>query len=368
MYFFGLLWVVSAIGSFFSPQNAPKLPAPLLQAIPTRSLSVINAAIHAQADSGNPANTAIAASNSLWTHLAATSSLRPTFPLIHLMLPFAKWSVIQTSLLRSELAIHSTVAVAVAKFQPQPGVLYASSTIHPTTQMVHTAEFSGHILKLVEKLSFWSGEIRELLRLPTPTITIIPVRNACLSDFSIQLEAWNHSTNEVEAERCLGLEHRDALLQLSPNRLFQVRVRGQVRVYQVRVKGQAVAEVPTLEQAEAIARRLYQILRDPSFNPYTLTPAIVNATPAGKMGDQVIFWIDSDLAEHLDRSPELAAIAWINSLRSVFEIPPFTLVEAQSQMYGLVATDRRLSGIASWYGPYFHGRQTAMGEIFDQTS
>ncbi|NJR57628.1 MAG: septal ring lytic transglycosylase RlpA family protein [Cyanobacteria bacterium CRU_2_1] len=84
------------------------------------------------------------------------------------------------------------------------------------------------------------------------------------------------------------------------------------------------------------------------------------------MGDQVIFWIDSDLAEHLDRSPELAAIAWINSLRSVFEIPPFTLVEAQSQMYGLVATDRRLSGIASWYGPYFHGRQTAMGEIFDQ--
>ncbi|MER3478646.1 MAG: septal ring lytic transglycosylase RlpA family protein, partial [Leptolyngbya sp. ERB_1_2] len=35
-------------------------------------------------------------------------------------------------------------------------------------------------------------------------------------------------------------------------------------------------------------------------------------------------------------------------------------------MYQLAKTDNSIGGMASWYGPYFHGRQTANGEIFDQ--
>ncbi|MBE9009662.1 septal ring lytic transglycosylase RlpA family protein [Pseudanabaenaceae cyanobacterium LEGE 13415] len=36
------------------------------------------------------------------------------------------------------------------------------------------------------------------------------------------------------------------------------------------------------------------------------------------------------------------------------------------EMYRLAKTDKSIDGMASWYGPYFHGRQTANGEIFDQ--
>ncbi|OBQ32310.1 MAG: hypothetical protein AN487_22615, partial [Anabaena sp. CRKS33] len=35
-------------------------------------------------------------------------------------------------------------------------------------------------------------------------------------------------------------------------------------------------------------------------------------------------------------------------------------------MYGLQSSTTRLSGIASWYGGYFHGRLTANGEIYNQ--
>ena len=60
------------------------------------------------------------------------------------------------------------------------------------------------------------------------------------------------------------------------------------------------------------------------------------------------------------------AIAWVNNLRAALDVPILSLAEAQSQMHDLVPTDQRLKGTASWYGPYFHGRQTATGEIFDQ--
>jgi rare lipoprotein A len=35
-------------------------------------------------------------------------------------------------------------------------------------------------------------------------------------------------------------------------------------------------------------------------------------------------------------------------------------------MHRLIDTDEQIRGIASWYGPYFQGRQTASGEIFEQ--
>ncbi|MFN5766194.1 MAG: septal ring lytic transglycosylase RlpA family protein, partial [Pseudanabaena sp.] len=43
-----------------------------------------------------------------------------------------------------------------------------------------------------------------------------------------------------------------------------------------------------------------------------------------------------------------------------------TLVEAQKQIHRLAPTDEQIDGIASWYGPYFQGRQTASGEQFEQ--
>ena len=41
-------------------------------------------------------------------------------------------------------------------------------------------------------------------------------------------------------------------------------------------------------------------------------------------------------------------------------------MEGQLEMYGLKPSQKKMYGLASWYGPYFHGRLTANGEIFNQ--
>jgi len=68
----------------------------------------------------------------------------------------------------------------------------------------------------------------------------------------------------------------------------------------------------------------------------------------------------------MQRSSDLVAIDWINQLRLAFDAAPLSLSTAQMQLYGLTETRSKLSGIASWYGPYFHGRLTAAGEIFNE--
>jgi rare lipoprotein A len=41
-------------------------------------------------------------------------------------------------------------------------------------------------------------------------------------------------------------------------------------------------------------------------------------------------------------------------------------VEGQQEMYGLTPSKKKLFGLASWYGGYFHGRTTANGEKYNQ--
>jgi rare lipoprotein A (peptidoglycan hydrolase) len=63
----------------------------------------------------------------------------------------------------------------------------------------------------------------------------------------------------------------------------------------------------------------------------------------------------------------LMAAAWAKQLDMLLDVGP-TLTDAQRSVYGLTETSQRFQGTASWYGPYFHGRKTATGEVFDQHS
>jgi len=154
--------------------------------------------------------------------------------------------------------------------------------------------------------------------------------------------------------------------------LLQEFVRPQLAVqsigqkFQVQVKGQIVAEVASQDQANLMVWQLQQMALNPDFDPKSLRPGMLNAIPVGKVKNEVLFWIDRHLASLAQENTELTAIAWINNLRAALDVPTLSLAEAQSQMHDLVPTDQRLKGTASWYGPYFHGRQTATGEIFDQ--
>jgi rare lipoprotein A len=61
----------------------------------------------------------------------------------------------------------------------------------------------------------------------------------------------------------------------------------------------------------------------------------------------------------------MIAVAWAKQLQLLLDVGP-TLEDAQRSVYGLVETPDQFRGTASWYGPYFHGRQTATGETFNQ--
>jgi rare lipoprotein A (peptidoglycan hydrolase) len=161
---------------------------------------------------------------------------------------------------------------------------------------------------------------------------------------------------------------------------FAVQATGQK--FQIQVKGHVVAEVTSQDQADLIIWQLQQMVLNPDFDPKSLHPGLglrhgmINAAPVGKVKNEVLFWIDRPptpqiqapqiQALQIQENSELKAIAWINNLRAALNVPKLSLAEAQSQMHELVPTDQHLKGTASWYGPYFHGRQTATGEIFNQ--
>lgn len=139
--------------------------------------------------------------------------------------------------------------------------------------------------------------------------------------------------------------------------------------YQLWVRGQLVLEVPDADQAEQIAQRLRHFLSGTEPIDFaSLQPNIMNHEPVGQAGQQLLFTVDEATAAVLNRSSDLLAIEWINNLRVALGAEPLEVAVAQSMMYGLTESRDRMAGTASWYGPYFHGRLTATGEIFNQNA
>jgi rare lipoprotein A len=144
---------------------------------------------------------------------------------------------------------------------------------------------------------------------------------------------------------------------------------GEQEQFQVWVKGRIIAHLPKQQQAERMAQRLKQVfyhLSDLDLNASQIEVAFVEGFPVVKLGDRFLFNIDDALAKDLDRNGELLAVEWANNLRSALGKEPLQLAEAQRRMYNLVETQTTFEGLASWYAPYFHGRVTATGEIYNQ--
>jgi Lytic transglycolase len=148
--------------------------------------------------------------------------------------------------------------------------------------------------------------------------------------------------------------------------LLRQRRQTQSPIFQLWVNGHWIAEFSKQTEADLIAQRLRQFLQSESFDPDRLYPSLMDNTPVGMAGSSLLFVVNEQLATTLNRNAELIAIDWTNNLRTALDGSPLSLAEAQTRMYGLVETGESIAGTASWYGPYFHGRLTATGEIFDQ--
>jgi rare lipoprotein A len=130
----------------------------------------------------------------------------------------------------------------------------------------------------------------------------------------------------------------------------------------IMVNRQPVFSVKDLPSAAIATAKLAVILNATDFDPQQLEPLVMDGEYVGKYKNTILFSIPKSEVVN----PSLNLTQWINSLRVATGAEPMTLVEAQKQMHQLTATSEKMDGIASWYGPYFQGRQTASGEQFEQ--
>jgi rare lipoprotein A len=136
--------------------------------------------------------------------------------------------------------------------------------------------------------------------------------------------------------------------------------------YEVWVNNRLIANLPNRLQATLMQQRLRRLLQSPNLNALQLQPALVDGVPALMAGNRYLFGINKQVTQKANRSGELLAIEWTNNLRMALKSPTLSLVEGQLEMYGLKPSQKKMYGLASWYGPFFHGRLTANGEIFNQ--
>jgi rare lipoprotein A len=136
--------------------------------------------------------------------------------------------------------------------------------------------------------------------------------------------------------------------------------------YEVWVNNRAIASLPNKLQANLMQERLTRLVKSSNLDAFQLKPALVDGIPALMAGNRFLFGIGDEISRKTRRSPELLAIEWVNNLRLALQAPALSLVEGQLEMYGLQPSQAKMSGLASWYGPYFHGRLTANGERFNQ--
>ncbi|MFN6165697.1 MAG: septal ring lytic transglycosylase RlpA family protein [Pseudanabaena sp.] len=173
----------------------------------------------------------------------------------------------------------------------------------------------------------------------------------------------NYDLNQIPPEKSLTNNHSSNRTSnvTKPKYLIEFQAKT-VSEWIIMVNRQPTFEVKDLPSAAISTAKLAVILNTLDFDPSQLQPLVVNGEYLGKYKNTILFRIPKSEVVN----PSLSLTQWINNLRVAVGAEPMTLVEAQKQMYQLTVTNEKIDGIASWYGPYFQGRQTASGEQFEQ--
>ncbi len=307
---FGLVWVASWVNCFFSSsQDLLRVPSYLANILPTQTTTQVS------------------------------GSQSGLLPMIHDRRPIA-------------VADSASKGVFRSTTQPFPTVLLASALLPQADVPLPPLGFLGAFKGLL------SGFQKLTTSHHAPPVVVTQVDPTQLA----AARTHHGDTAGVGFSQCLPLAQKQTFMtDRQPGKPVSIQP-----LFQVEVKGHVVSAAPKQQQATDIAHRLEQVLRDVRPPLQQLQPGIVDGVPVGQLGDRVLFTVDQQVAAQWGCTPEMLAIQWINDLRTAVAQPPLPLADAQARMYGLQATGEYISGLASWYGPYFHGRQTATGETFNQ--
>ena len=145
-----------------------------------------------------------------------------------------------------------------------------------------------------------------------------------------------------------------------------------VTTFQVWRQGAIIGEVSSVDGTAQMVRSLQGIMAPGTLEASAITPVLGGEQPAIRLSSDVMLHIAShvgnDAKDSSAFSHEWAAIAWSDQLRQSLGAEPLDAGDVQTMLKGLQPSGQQLSGTASWYGPYFHGRLTANGETFDQNT
>ncbi|MBE9156894.1 septal ring lytic transglycosylase RlpA family protein [Nodosilinea sp. LEGE 06152] len=139
--------------------------------------------------------------------------------------------------------------------------------------------------------------------------------------------------------------------------------------FTIQVKDVPIGRVLSRQVADRIANQIRQAVPVLETKPDQLTPSLSQYQAAAQVDGKTVFVLPDpaqNMATSENEPPALQAAQWVNNLRLAFGATPLDPSQVQMVAKGLGETHQTFSGIASWYGPYFHGRQTATGETFNQ--
>ena len=360
MPFFGLFWVTSWFSYFLSSNQALlRVPDYLSAALPSKVLSAV----------GNPLETYNpvvfpAQFNLGGLHSQKFSAVLPTLGLqagsgIGEPLPnkdkvkSAVQSIRWIDALDNDLCVPaSEQSNESAPFTPTI-ISKSASWIEVPGSRVSKISFSQRIMQVVQNLLNWPARFEPNEKAKPAPVAVVRTR--------YKSEAGENLNSSKLSQR------RGFWLSLAKGKKNSSgKKAAEHEQFQVWVKGNLIAEIPDKVEAEAFAKRVAKLLQNPNLDGSQVQPMLLYGMPGGRLGNNQLFAIDEAIASNLDRNGELLAIEWVNNLRVALGAAPLTLVKAQAQLHGLVSTDDKFEGFASWYGDYFHGRLTANGEKYNQ--
>ena len=282
--------------------------------------------------------------------------------------------LIWVAALPSQLAFHSELsllpparALEIVPRATSPHVAWSAEGVMVA---VDTAG-DGHALWLEESPrelqpqinSSRLAEIDWSLWAATAAVTVVSSENrTATDDLATPTEA--DLTSAVASQDFCAAHVRDLPVLTTPIDPASISGTG----FTIQVNNVVIGEVGSQATADQVAQQIRQALPALEANAAGLTPQISGDgdTAAAQLEGQTVFVLPENIYGPYADHPALTVAHWVNNLRDALGAPPLDPSPIHMVAEGLGETSQRLEGIASWYGPYFHGRQTATGEIFDQ--
>jgi len=137
---------------------------------------------------------------------------------------------------------------------------------------------------------------------------------------------------------------------------------------QIWVHNQFIGEVSGQVVAQKIATKLRSLAKSATLDPAHLRLLVGQNFVGVSHQNDLLFLVDETLQPHPEVPATDTAAQWVNNLRTAFDEAPLGIADIQMAVAGLQESSETIYGTASWYGPKFHGRKTANGEIFDENA